>query len=228
MKIHSNKHKSALSIFWALLFFNILLQCTPLQAASKHPFRFEGFTGGMMIHTGYVRADGLNLNTPSGETLENVKMSGMPFGIGGAIKIHLGQHLRIGSEGYSTRLNYGVKSSSSHIGWGGLLLDGTIKIGDWNLFAGGTIGGGGSTNITLTNPYKIDEVIEENVSFRKYAFFCLCPFIGFEYSLTEKINFTAKVDWLFNASNPQADFTTGPRLYIGIMFRHKRAGQSDR
>lgn len=222
MKILSNNCKSVLLIFWAILFCNIAL-----AQSEPHPFRYEGFTGGMMVHTGFVWAKGLSLTSPGGEALPKAKMSGMPLGIGGAVKVHFGQHLRIGSEGYSTKLSYGVKGSYSHIGWGGVLVDGYWEVGKWNLFVGGTIGGGGSTNVTLTNPYHVDETTEENVSFRKYSFMCLCPFVGFEYALTEKVHLTAKVDWLFNVSNPQPDCPMGPRLYLGFMFRHKRAGMPE-
>ena len=55
---------------------------------------------------------------------------------------------------------------------------------------------------------------------RKYAFFAVAPFAGAEYALTDKVNLVAKIDWLLNVTNPQDDFTTGPRLYIGFMFGH--------
>ena len=61
---------------------------------------------------------------------------------------------------------------------------------------------------------------EETVSYRKYGFAALAPFAGIEYAVTKKVNLVAKIDYLVNLSNPQDDFTTGPRLYIGFMFGH--------
>lgn len=230
-RIHNKSVR--LSVRTLLFFFIALVQLCTAHAATagtadsishhrRNSIAYEGFIGGMMIHTGYVWAKGLELSNPSGLRLPHTDIKGMPLGIGGALKVQFGKHFRIGTEGYSTRLNYGKKGSSSHIGWGGLLMDAIWETGKFTFFAGGTIGGGGTTNITLTEDYGMDEITEQNVSFRKYSFMSVCPFIGFEYALTQKINFTVKTDWLINITNRQKDFPTGPRLYIGIMFKHKR------
>lgn len=55
----------------------------------------RGFDGGMMIHTGYLQG---NLE-PIGYDVK-----GMPIGVGGAIRLHLGKHFRIGGEGYISTL----------------------------------------------------------------------------------------------------------------------------
>jgi hypothetical protein len=44
------------------------------------------------------------------------------------------------------------------------------------------------------------------------------PFAGFEYALSKKIHLMCKADYIFNVSNPQADFLTGTRFYFGFAF----------
>ena len=111
-------------------------------------------------------------------------------------------------------------AGTAKTGWGGILADCTWQLGRFRLFAGGTVGGGGQTNTFILSPVRDDYLAEECISYRKYAFFAVAPFAGAEYALTDKVNLVAKIDWLLNITNPQDDFTTGPRLYIGFMFGH--------
>ena len=57
-------------------------------------------------------------------------------------------------------------------------------------------------------------------SYRKYGFAALAPFAGVEIPFGGKVNVVVKLDYLLNLSNPQDDFVTGPRLYLGFMFGH--------
>lgn len=180
---------------------------------------YRGFTGGMMVHTGFVWSNDITVSSLTGQT-STVPVCGAPFGIGGAIKFMFGRHLRIGAEGYVSTLTYGEYSSHAKTGWGGVLADCAWTLGKFRVFAGGTVGGGSQTNINILSPVKDDYVAEENISYRKYGFMALDPFAGVEYALTEKVNMVLKLDWLVNVSNPQDDFVTGPRLYIGFMFGH--------
>jgi opacity protein-like surface antigen len=135
-------------------------------------------------------------------------------------RVHLGKHLRVGTEGYVSTLNYGGKGNDSHarIGWGGLLADCMWQLGRWAPYVGGTIGGGGMKNLTLRNPTPLDNEVESDASFRRYSFMLVAPFAGVEFALTDKIRLNLKVDWLVNLTNRQPDFPTGPRVYLGFSF----------
>mgnify|MGYP002559298107 CR=1 FL=1 len=183
------------------------------------PLEYRGFIGGMMIHTGYVSSRDFTVTSLSGQAHE-FNASGAPFGIGGAAKFMFGKHLRIGAEGYVSTLGYGENGSHTKTGWGGLLADCARDLGKFRLFAGGTIGGGSHTDITIVSPIADDYIAEEFISYRKYGFAALVPFIGAEYALTHKVSLVAKVDWMLNLSGRQDDFVTGPRLYLGFMFGH--------
>ena len=116
------------------------------------PLAFRGFSGGMALHTGWVGGGNVRLTTPAGRPLPVQRVRGVPFGIGGSIRFHFGEHLRVGTEGYGTYLDYGGTGSRFGIGWGGLLVDWQWHAGRFHPFAGVTVGGGVVRNTTFTHP----------------------------------------------------------------------------
>ena len=80
-------------IYIVLSFLLIIFPFTHSQAQN-----LQRFDGGMMIHTGYLHG---NL------TALNHKAEGMTFGLGGVLRYHLGNHFRLGGEGYVTIGNSG-------------------------------------------------------------------------------------------------------------------------
>ncbi|MDR1682124.1 MAG: hypothetical protein LBS25_01865 [Candidatus Symbiothrix sp.] len=190
---------------------------TTIQA-QESKFSYRGFSGGMLVHTGYVQSQSFALFNSKGQIVDNRKLNGMPMGIGGAARLHFGEHLRIGSEGYISTLDYSNKSYAS-IGWGGVLADGIWTIGRFSPFIGATLGGGSMKHITMLQQPATDFVLEnENISYRRYGFLALVPFIGTEYALNKKIHLVLKADHIFNLNNPQADFLRGIRIYLGFAF----------
>lgn len=189
-------------------------------AQEKSAFAYSGFSGGMMVHTGYLSGGEITITDDGGSNLYHAKLSGAPTGIGGVARVHFGKHLRVGSEGYVSTLRYGSKNNDSHarIGWGGVLADCLWRFGKWAPYAGATVGGGSFRNLTLENPTPLDYVAEQNTSFRKYSFMVLAPFTGVEYSITDKIRLNLKADWMLNLTNRQDDFAGGPRIYFGFSF----------
>ncbi len=196
----------------------LILFTLTAKAEGKGKMAYRGFLGGMMVHSGYVCSDAVNISSPSGA--QSVKAEGAPFGIGGAIRFLFGKHLRVGSEGYVSTLTYGEHKSKSKVGWGGLLADSAWRMGRFNLFVGGTIGGGAATNTAILSEIKADYIAEDFISYRKYGFFCLTPFMGAEFRVNKKVNLVLKADYLINLTNHQDDFVSGPRLYFGVMFGH--------
>ncbi len=207
-------------ILLTLLMFSHFTLLVSASERDKSAFAYSGFSGGMMLHTGYVTAGNVNFIGSGGES-STVNMSGMPYGIGGAIKVGFGKYLRIGSEGYVSTLNYADNHSYESIGWGGILADGVLPLGNFMPFAGVTVGGGGVKNITVLENTMDDYILDDRTtSYRNYSFFALDPFIGIEYALTGRIHLVLKADYLMNLSAPQDDFVRGPRVYVGFMFCH--------
>lgn len=206
-----------------LILLTLCTVITLVVAAQSHgKFAYAGFSGGMMVHTGWIGGGTIVLT--DGVNTFGSDISGAPTGIGGAARIHLGKHLRIGSEGYVSTLNYGTgrgagkNQSHARIGWGGVLADCLWRFGKWAPYVGCTVGGGGFRNLTLQNPTPLDTVTEQNASFRKYTFMTAVPFAGMEYAMTDKVRLNMKADWMFNLTNRQSDFVTGLRLYVGFSF----------
>ena len=198
----------------------LALTVSTVQAQEKKgKFDYAGFSGGMMIHTGYLYGGSIALTAATNEILYlPQELSGAPIGIGGVARIHFGKHLRVGFEGYNTTLKYGKYDSYASIGWGGGLADCMWRFGKWAPYIGGTFGGGSFKNLTLIAPTPLDEVVETHSSFRKYGFVTVVPFAGVEFAMTEKIRLNVKIDWMVNLSNPQSDFVSGPRVYFGFSF----------
>ncbi len=194
-------------------------QSSERQEATNRKMAYKGFIGGMMLHTGYLCGRTMTVVSPSAGSQE-VSVGGAPFGIGGAIRFMFGKHLRIGAEGYVSTLTYGEYHSHAKIGWGGLLADCAWKVGNCRLFIGGTVGGGSQTNTTILSPIADDYIVEEAVSYRKYGFAAVAPFAGVEVPVNRRVNIVFKADWLLNVTNPQDDFVSGPRIYVGFMFGH--------
>lgn len=185
---------------------------------SQSPFAYKGFSGGMMMHSGYLQSNNFNLIDSKGNILPSVKAKGLPFGLGGLARVHFGNHLRIGGEGYVSHLTYGEYNSICSISWGGILIDFAYPTKHFTPFAGTLIGGGNYQNITHSSLPQNDFITEENTSFRQSTFFALCPFVGIDYSLNSKLHLILKADYLINISNPSDDFTKGVRLFFGIVF----------
>lgn len=197
----------------------LLALCAPVQAGdrAKGALSYEGFMGGMMLHTGWGSVGSITVGSSAPQ-----EMKGMPSGIGGALKIRLGNHLRVGTEGYSSALTYGTWNSSLSIGWGGLLVDWSVPIGRVAPYFGVTIGGGVVKNLTLGATPAQDTIPEENISYRQYGIGVVVPFVGVDYVLSPRISLTFKADRMcaLGSSVDAFDFPKGVRCYVGFMFSH--------
>jgi hypothetical protein len=201
-------------ILFTAICLSFFLQVNAQDTEQKNTY-FRGYSGGMMLHTGYLTAGKIIM--PGVQE----KIHGAPWGIGGLIRFHFGKHLRLGGEGYTSTLYYGKNKSYTTLNWGGLLMDCQWKINKFTVFCGGTIGGGSVKNIALSNDTSIQQG-ERNALFRKYTLMVAAPFVGMEYAITSRIRFITKVDGIFNIMGKQPDFTIGPRIYAGIVFFHEK------
>jgi opacity protein-like surface antigen len=182
--------------------------------ASFPTLAYRGFSGGMMLHAGWVDRGSLTIGGVS------QRLSGLPVGIGGALRLRFGNHLRVGTEGYTSSLGYGDWGSSLSIGWGGLLVDWCWKLGPFAPYVGATVGGGSVEHTTLTTTPELDTTPEEGLSYRKYGVGVVAPFVGADYPLSERMSLSFKVDWLLPMGRNEFDFPSGARCYIGFMFNH--------
>lgn len=187
-----------------------LMVMTALELNAQVKKGVSGFDGGMMIHTGYLKGDFPQVNHP---------VCGAPFGIGGVIRIHLGNHWRIGTEGYMSTLGQLNNGSYIKYGWGGFLGDFYWRFGRFIPYVGLTVGGGANTNLLVMGERReIWEPVEDTY-FNKQGFFALDPFFGCDFVVSESFHLTLKTDWL-NCVNKAYKIPSGPRLYLGFIFYH--------
>ncbi|MBO7311629.1 MAG: hypothetical protein J6U82_02335 [Alistipes sp.] len=174
----------------------------------------KGFSGGMMIHTGYQQG----CDNPFG-----YNMQGATFGIGGVARLHLTNHFRTGFEGYVSTLGLKrdiAKGSHNKIFWTGLLADWYWQKGRFYPYAGATVGGGMETSYLMFEGGANDWKPEDKSVFKKEGFFAVDPFVGCDIALGEAVRVTVKMDWLLALRRSGLNAPTGPRLYVGFIFAH--------
>ncbi len=172
---------------------------------------FRGYEGGMMLHMGYLNGD----IAPLAHRAE-----GITKGIGGAIRLRLGDHWRVGTEGYTSSMGQLDNGSYVKTFWAGLLTDYTWVWGRFAPYLGVTVGGGTTTDFLMIEGDKKDWQVEEKVFFHKEPFVAIDPFIGCDYILSDKLHLTLKVDCLTGIGGKDLYLPMGPRAYIGFMFCH--------
>lgn len=171
---------------------------------------YNGFDGGMMVHTGYLYG---NIGALG------MDVSGCPAGIGGVVRIRLWDHWRTGSEGYVSTLKINNNGSYVRIGWGGVLADFYWTVNRFMPYAGLTVGGGSVTSLIMKDaPGNNWEPVGESY-FNKRGFLAVDPFIGCGFAITDRFQLNLKADWL-NAIGKDSFMPSGPRIYFGFVFCH--------
>jgi hypothetical protein len=190
----------------------------PVTESAKRK-AITGFSGGMMIHTGWASGtQQLGAN--------NYNARGMVYGIGGALRLHSGKYLRFGTEGYTSNLpqkNRPLASSGSYLkaSWGGLLIDGCYPIGRFTPYAGVTVVCGGHRTLL----YEGDDrgAVQGTAFLRKGMFVGFDPFIGCDFAVTDVMRLTLKIDCLQGwgvGKTAGVRLPIGPRIFFGFMFTH--------
>ncbi len=200
-----------------------------------------GFTGGMMLHAGYGFAQSpdelfRNGSLAGDEGLSNLPKDGVILGIGGALRVHLINHIHVGAEGGVSTMPLMKSGSNARTGWGGAICDFYGTVGKVQLFIGGLIGGGSTHRLFVPdNEVQVSgEGITYNASYTKTPFFLLDPYVGLEFELGNHANLLIKADYMLPFGKGNNGLTTetvrwsnfispsGPRLYVGVMFGHHK------
>lgn len=183
-------------------------------AGNNETKTIKGFSGGMMVHTGYLSG----CDNPY-----NYNASGTTFGIGGVAKLHLTKHFRAGFEGYFSNMGLSKDiedGSFNKVFWTGALVDWYWKAGKFYPYAGITLGGGMETAFYIFEGNKHDWLPEGNAIYNKKPFFAADPFVGVEYAVGDALHLTLKADWLLAINNEGLNRPMGPRIYFGFIFTH--------
>jgi len=187
---------------------------------------FQGCSGGMLLHTGYLF--GQNQNAPRDAEGVLCSPQGAMFGIGGAVRVHLMNHLRIGGEGFVSTMPSTTTDcrqrlqSGSYIrtGWGGVLADAYWRCEKIWPYIGCTLGGGAMRSLYILEGNENDWEEEDRALFHKESFFFLDPYVGLDWCMKEKVHMTFRFDWLVALHHSALVQPTGPRISVGFMFCH--------
>lgn len=198
---------------------------------------FTGISGGMMIHGGYLFSDDprkvfSNSGLGNEDYVKGLPKRGFCFGIGGAMRVHLIDHIHIGGEGYVSTMPLMGTGSSVRMGWGGAFCDVYTTWGKVRPLAGMTIGGGSISRLFVPDKASIVTTSDStiyNASYTKTPFFLLDPYIGIEIALKAHTALLIRIDYMLPFGKSSSNLTenvkwsnfispSGPRLYIGFMF----------
>lgn len=190
-----------------LLLFLVLISLFSSELC--HAQERQRIDGGMMVHSGYLHGNIKALN---------YEANGLTFGLGGVLRFHLGNHFRVGGEGYVSTLRQMGNGSYIRTSWGGLLVDAYRRYRQWQPFVGLTIGGGKTSTLLIFDGADDDWMPESHAVLHNENFIFINPHIGMEFALTHSIHLTFKVDRLVTLS--PIEMPAGTRAYLGIVFAH--------
>lgn len=203
------------------LIIGCLLLSFPLLAndSIKSVKVFQGCSGGMMLHMGYLFG-----NNPAAPA----NPQGLTWGLGGAARVHLWKHLRVGFDGYVSTMNSNVTDARNvlsdgsyiRVGSGGFIADACWRLKTIWPYVGAGIGGGSMKGLYIVNGDQTDWMPEINAVFNKQPFFYVTPYVGIDWCMRERAHMTFKFDWMMAIAHQQLLMPSGPRLYVGFMFCH--------
>lgn len=187
---------------------------------------YQGFSGGMMLHAGYLF--GRDSHAPVSSDGQSISPQGGTFGIGGALRVHLWHHLRVGFEGFVSTMpsgltdRYNLLASGSYLrtGCGGVLADCCWRLDKAWPYIGGTIGGGSLKGLYILEGDQNSWAPDSYSIFHKESFFYVAPYVGCDYCITRKVHITLRLDWVLAVHKNELVLPTGPRVYFGFMFCH--------
>lgn len=196
----------------------------PTVVKEKTPV-FQGYSGGMMLHVGYLFGKNPSAVLPSGES---ISPQGLTTGIGGSLRVNLWKCLRVGCEGYVSTMKSGatdmkdILQSGSYVrtGSGGLIADACWRLEKVWPFIGASVGGGAMRTLSIVDGTEEDWQPEQFAMLTKQGFGYVSPYIGMDWCMTKRIHMTFRMDWMLAMSQKRLLLPTGPRLYVGFMFCH--------
>lgn len=193
---------------------------------SNKPKVYQGFSGGMMLHTGYLF--GIDKAAPAAPDGRSYSQQGALYGIGGALRVHLWKHLRTGFEGFVSTMPSGLSDQSNvlktgsytRIGCGGVNADACWRLEKAWPYIGATMGGGAMRSLYMLDGDERTWDKQNDTYFHRQSFFYVTPYVGCDYCLTQRVHLTFRFDWMLAIHQNSLVQPTGPRVYVGFMFTH--------
>ena len=203
-----------------------LALCILLLSAPAWSQVYQGFSGGMMVHAGYLF--GIDKAAPVAPDGRSYSAQGAIWGIGGSLRVNLWKHLRVGFEGsVSTMPSGGMinkdmlqSGSYTRIGCGGINADACWRLEKVWPYIGASMGGGAMRSLYMLDGDERTWDKQTDTYFHRQGFFYVTPYLGCDYCLTPRVHLTFRFDWMLAIHQNTLLQPTGPRVYIGFMFCH--------
>ncbi len=182
----------------------IITACVFLFQKADANIRYQG---GMLIHTGFLMIEHTNNH-----------QNGLCYGFGGQLNFLISDHIRLGSEGYSSYFHYPEDNGIFRLGWGGILLGYQLNKKNLCPVLNLTIGGASVNDMQFIEVNTRDEE-PDKIIYRRHSGMVISPAIVMEYKLKSKYTAIMKIDYLIPLTGSKTVlFATGPRLYMGFLF----------
>ena len=193
------------------LFLSAICLLLAISSTAQDKKLLRGFDGGMMVHSGLLRGAVKPID---------YETSGAPFGLGGVARLHLGDHFRVGGEGYISTLNQKGNGSYIKYGWGGMATDIYFVTGRLMPYVGVTIGGGAATTLLMGETPSTAWAPIDDTIYNKEGFMAFDPYVGCDFIVSEAMHLTLKIDYLHTLIDGHQTLPVGPRVYFGFLFYH--------
>ena len=211
---------------WFCCCLFILASHLQIKAQEKSEV-YQGFSGGMMVHTGYLF--GMDKAAPKVSDGRSYSPQGASFGIGGSLRVHLWKNLRTGFEGFVSTMPSGVMDNRDllktgsfvRIGCGGVLADACWRMEKAWPYIGAAVGGGVRRSLYMLDGDERTWDKQSDTYFHRQSFFYVTPYVGCDYCLTSRVHLTFRLDWMLAIHANDLVRPAGPRVYLGIMFTHE-------
>ena len=209
----------------------------PAKEQSAKNGVFTGFSGGMLLHGGYLFSDDprrifSNTGLGSEDYIKSLPQHGFTFGLGGMLRLHFIDHIHLGAEGYVSTMPLMGTGSNIRSGWGGAFCDVFATWGKVRPLAGLGIGGGSTSRLFVPDKAAETNTADStnyNASYTKTPFFYIDPYVGLEVALKSHIALLIRIDYMLPFGKTSSKLTdnvnwshfmspSGPRLYVGVMF----------
>lgn len=196
----------------AFISFCLLFSLCPLFAQNEDSVEqkkfFRGIEGGVVFNTGYIFENFPEIGYSGG---------GVPLGVGGRGLVILGDHLRVGGEGYMNTMGLDKKGSESIYAFGGAMADFCWKFGPVLAYIGSNIGGGILKNFVSTQQpsHSWEEV---GAYYNKQFVWSAHPYTGVQIRLTNKIALIIQVSYTLPLNGNICKEFNGLNTSIGLQF----------
>ena len=167
------------------------------------------YSGGML----FLQGGGIIYNN------QHQQIQDISYGFGGILRIYLYKYLCIGIYGGTQKTNYHTqlsKNSYLQIGYGGILVGGSIRKNNFRYSLSACMGGGSVKNLHIENQYK--QTLLTSYLY-KNPVFIVSPLLSVDYFISPKIALTLQGTCLFGI-NSQQNPLYNPCLQVGILFNH--------